>query len=73
MKCFGYGGEKCSEPGTIADPETPAIFINPEDPNGPKVQPVHCRAHDAVMMRNRGENEASWRRLSRLGVDTYPA
>ena len=35
MKCFGYGLQKCDQPGTIPDRETRAIFINPEDPNGP--------------------------------------
>lgn len=59
MRCFD---RTCDEPGTIPDPETPAVFINPEDPNGPKVRPVHCSVHHAQMMRRRDENEASWNR-----------
>ena len=62
MRCFGYGNERCAEPGTIPDPEVGAVFVNPEDPSGPKVQPVHCRKHHDRLMRTREENEASWRR-----------
>jgi hypothetical protein len=62
MRCFGYGSERCDEPGTIPDPEAAAVFVNPEDPQGPRVQPAHCQAHHDRIMRARAENEASWRR-----------
>lgn len=62
MKCFGYGAEKCDKPGTHPDYETPAIFVNPEDPTGPTVRPVHCAEHHARLIAVRDENEASWRR-----------
>lgn len=63
MKCFGYGSEKCELKGTITDTETPAMFMNPEDPTGPKVQPVHCETHHRRLMQRRDENEASWDRM----------
>lgn len=60
MKCFT---KPCQEEGTILDPESPAIFINPEDPTDPKkYQPRHCPEHHAQMMARRDDNEASWRR-----------
>lgn len=63
MKCFGKdAGVPCDKQGTKADPETPAMFINPEDPTGPTVQPVLCDKHFHKMMADRDENEASWRR-----------
>lgn len=71
MKCFGYGSEKCEAEGTLPDPETPAMFVNPENPDGPKVRPVHCSAHHARVMRVRDENEASYWRAFGGRVSRY--
>lgn len=63
MKCMN--NPPCDEEGTRVDPESPAIFINPEDPTGPKVQPVKCDKHYREMMARRAENEASFDRMVR--------
>jgi hypothetical protein len=47
----------------VADPETPAVFVNPEDPDGPTVRPVHCPTHHRLLMARRDENEASFDRI----------
>ena len=65
MKCFGYGSESCDREGTQVDPETPALFVNKEDPTGPKVQPIHCDEHHRRLMDARFENEMSWHRTMR--------
>lgn len=62
MKCFTVD---CENEGTMVDPESPAIFINPENPSGAKVVPVKCPEHYAEMMRRRDENEASFDRMLR--------
>jgi hypothetical protein len=65
MKCFGYGNVRCDQPGTIPDLETPPIFVNPENPTGPTVRPVHCREHHDEIMARRDEDEESWARMHR--------
>jgi hypothetical protein len=63
--CFGYGSEKCDKPGTMPDYETPAIFVDPQNPDGPTVRPVHCAQHHARMTQVRDDNEASYQRIFR--------
>jgi hypothetical protein len=60
MRCWSTG---CEAEATHPDLETPAIFVNPEDHDGPKVRPAHCAKHHAELMRRRDDNEASWNRM----------
>jgi hypothetical protein len=66
MKCFE---KSCDKQGTVIDYETPAMFENPENPNGPTMRPIHCDEHHSDLIRRRNENEAPWRTFDdKLGL-----